>query len=555
MRHLLRATRLRLLAAALAATVLPQAAVAQEHAPSLPALIEQSSPSVVTIEVADELGQVFASGSGFYIEADVVVTNFHVIEGATSATIHGADGKFVKATGLLAEDRVADLVLLAVERGSGRPLKLNTTLPKPGEPVLVMGSPQGLEQSASNGIVSAVREFGKYGTVIQTTAPVSSGNSGGPLIGQDGAVVGVVTFKRVGGENLNFAIPAARVASLSRSPVRAFATVIPRIEAAEVEVPAAFLDRVSVGHQKLIEKLRPWFIRLPDGRCIDAMRVMAARHIHATGTAWRGLPDDLEAYGIESRTTNARLFHEGLPPWYEPFAGGLICSGIPEQASLRIHSITKGNEVIASVEGGAIETGLMIVQGLPAGLMAPSRYSQGLLLWKTDQIVVDGRTYDVVQAYPLDDRVATAAELAFALYAGKASLRLYSADRREHQPLTRIKTGRVMNPYIVSKSGPLEVTYKWQARPVKIAIRGDDESMPEDSPNESVESPDDDREQTVNHVEPQDCIVLRDGRRLSGTLVSQDATEVVFLVMVGRIQSEMRFQRREVDEVVLGTRP
>src|SRR5207248_2526247 len=79
--------------------------------------------------------------------------------------------------------------------------------------VFAIGSPLGLANTLSDGLVSGHREIDSV-TVIQTTAPISPGSSGGPLLGADEKVVGVTTFAFKGGQNLNFAIPAAHVARL-----------------------------------------------------------------------------------------------------------------------------------------------------------------------------------------------------------------------------------------------------------------------------------------------------------------------------------------------------
>jgi tetratricopeptide (TPR) repeat protein len=105
------------------------------------------------------------------------------------------------------------------------PLRLATSAPRQGERVAAFGSPLGLQQSVSEGIVSAVRESKELrplgpidvnALLIQTTAPVSHGNSGGPLVDMKGMVVGVntMTFRFLGGENVNFAVAAADVKSV-----------------------------------------------------------------------------------------------------------------------------------------------------------------------------------------------------------------------------------------------------------------------------------------------------------------------------------------------------
>jgi S1-C subfamily serine protease len=81
--------------------------------------------------------------------------------------------------------------------------------------VLVVGNPYGLfEGSLSDGIISSLRDFPHVGRVLQITAPVSPGNSGGPVVNMSGQVVGVVTFGLKQGQNLNFAMPWFTLARL-----------------------------------------------------------------------------------------------------------------------------------------------------------------------------------------------------------------------------------------------------------------------------------------------------------------------------------------------------
>lgn len=97
-----------------------------------------------------------------------------------------------------------------------RPLSINASLPEVGERVVVIGSPLGLEQTVSDGIVSAVREVSAFGTIIQITAPISPGSSGSPVVNMKGEVIGVATFQSMIGQNLNFAIPGERIAKLTK---------------------------------------------------------------------------------------------------------------------------------------------------------------------------------------------------------------------------------------------------------------------------------------------------------------------------------------------------
>jgi len=190
--------------------------VAQED---LTAIVKKIKPSVVCIIIYDENGDTLGQGSGFFIrEKGNVITNRHVLEGATKAEVKTADGKTCPIKKVLAEDKEGDLILVSVEIPKGAvppPLSVSATIPEVGERIVVIGSPLGLEQTVSDGIVSAVREIPAFGKLIQITAPISSGSSGSPVVNVRGEVIGVATFQIVEGQNLNFAIPGERVTRLA----------------------------------------------------------------------------------------------------------------------------------------------------------------------------------------------------------------------------------------------------------------------------------------------------------------------------------------------------
>jgi tetratricopeptide (TPR) repeat protein len=193
---------------------------------SLPDLIRRVKPSVVSVLTYDAKGEPLISGSGFFVRQGEVVTNVHVIRGARRVEIHTLDGKgrTYPVLGALAIDEEADLALLSVslppERS--RPLTLSTALPEEGEPVFLIGNPLRLEGSVSDGIVSAVREVPDLGRIIQTTAPVSHGNSGSPLFNMRGQVIGIVTVKVTNGQNINLALGSARVGQLRGTQLISF---------------------------------------------------------------------------------------------------------------------------------------------------------------------------------------------------------------------------------------------------------------------------------------------------------------------------------------------
>jgi serine protease Do len=172
------------------------------------------APSVVTVRTGS--GSV---GSGVVFRPDVVLTNQHVVGDARDVTVEYADGTSSAGT-VLATDATTDLAVVRTAR-TGLPVpEYRTALPRPGEPVLAIGSPLGLEGTVTAGIVSALdREIPGSAAqsralvdLIQIDAPISPGNSGGALLDASGRVIGINEAylpPASGAVSLGFAIPAA----------------------------------------------------------------------------------------------------------------------------------------------------------------------------------------------------------------------------------------------------------------------------------------------------------------------------------------------------------
>jgi tetratricopeptide (TPR) repeat protein len=189
----------------------------EESTENLPTLIKRIKPSVVIVFAYDNKGEFLKLGSGFFISQNGdVITNYHVIQGASSAEIKTADEKTYPITYIVAGDEQNDLIRLSVNIPSQYvyPLSLSKAIPEVGERIIVYGSPLGLEKTVSDGIISAIREVPGYGKLIQITAPISPGSSGSPVLNMNGEVIGIATFQMIEGQNLNFAIPSERIANL-----------------------------------------------------------------------------------------------------------------------------------------------------------------------------------------------------------------------------------------------------------------------------------------------------------------------------------------------------
>lgn len=193
----------------------------------LPELVKRIKPSAVAIETFDSRGNSLSRGSGFFVAADKIITNRHVIEKSSRVEIHLMNGKKFTAKGVLAVDGEGDLAILQVDvlPTIAVPLPIVGKVPQEGESIVVIGNPFGLEGSVSNGIVSAVREISGYGKIIQITAPISPGSSGSPVVNMYGQVIGVATLQAAEGQSLNFAVPSERISQLKIGELQTFATL------------------------------------------------------------------------------------------------------------------------------------------------------------------------------------------------------------------------------------------------------------------------------------------------------------------------------------------
>ncbi len=165
--------------------------------------------STVLIRIKDAIGDPLAIGSGFFISKDQIVSNWHVVEGATTAYALSVDEKKrYDIKGIIAMNPKQDLVILKVS-GESSPLPLGDShTVQIGESIYVTGNPKGWTGTFSTGVVSGFQMRYK-GKRLQIAAPVSPGSSGGPVLNHKGEVIGIVYAGHGGpdAQNLNLAIP------------------------------------------------------------------------------------------------------------------------------------------------------------------------------------------------------------------------------------------------------------------------------------------------------------------------------------------------------------
>ncbi len=174
-------------------------------------VFDKVKDAVVVVRTIDAKGKMNAQGSGVLLSSGRVATNCHVVEGGAFYQV-GRGNKFIPAT-LYAKDGDKDICLLDAKGIEGKPVQLGKAVSlKVGDPVYAIGAPQGLELSLSDGIVAQLR--GGPPPLIQTTASISPGSSGGGLFDREGRLVGLTTLYLEGGQNLNFAMPVEWISEI-----------------------------------------------------------------------------------------------------------------------------------------------------------------------------------------------------------------------------------------------------------------------------------------------------------------------------------------------------
>jgi Trypsin-like peptidase domain/Surface-adhesin protein E len=193
------------------------AQVQMTSAQDIPRIVAAAHGTVVLLKTFDRQGRVIGLGSGFRIAGGRFVTNAHVVVGATRVEIFDDTGALLgiaRSADMLST--TVDLAILSSVGPRAPYLMLASVPPAVGEQVIVIGAPEGLTNTVSNGIVSARRKIGSR-QLLQISAPISPGSSGGPVLNARGEVVGVSESILREGQNLNFAVPVSDVLALAAS--------------------------------------------------------------------------------------------------------------------------------------------------------------------------------------------------------------------------------------------------------------------------------------------------------------------------------------------------
>ncbi|HEX8792605.1 MAG TPA: trypsin-like peptidase domain-containing protein [Polyangiaceae bacterium] len=223
-------------------------------------------PAVVTMRTAQSLG------TGFVVRADGwIATNLHVVVGGPRVKVTLRDGRELEVVEVLNASTDYDLALVRVEAKGLPTLTLgDSDAMRPGDPVVAIGNPMGLEDTVSNGLVSGRRKVEGGLEILQVSAPIAPGSSGGPLINERGEVIGIATLVLQQGQNLNFGVPIRYLIPMMKQPdpmpFKEFAALVDQMRAQARAArhaktrdtvphhPLTILDGCSQDAQKLVVK-------------------------------------------------------------------------------------------------------------------------------------------------------------------------------------------------------------------------------------------------------------------------------------------------------------
>jgi S1-C subfamily serine protease len=181
-------------------------------------IYRNAKPSIVFIIAGDETGNPTVQGSGFIIGKDRIVTNHHVVAGTSTGLAVFSDGASSPITSVIADSATKDLIILGAATGQRPALPLGDELAlQQGDPVYAIGAPKGLELTLTDGIVSAFRNMDDR-FLIQSTAAIGHGSSGGPLFNSDGKVVGITSTMLSDTPGIYFSVGVGDLKRLLRNP-------------------------------------------------------------------------------------------------------------------------------------------------------------------------------------------------------------------------------------------------------------------------------------------------------------------------------------------------
>ena len=329
--------------------------------PSLAPMLEQVTPAVVSIRVSkampasgsggEQLGRAYATGAGSGVIVDaaqgLIITNHHVVAGASRITVRLLDERTLEAT-LLGSDSGTDVALLQVEAEDLVEIAFaDVSTVAVGDYVVAIGNPFGIGQTVTSGIVSALGRAGinsdNYEDFIQTDAAINLGNSGGALVDMEGNLIGINTamISGSGGSNgIGFAVPTDMVASvmdhLKRDGEVRRGLLGVAIADATPEIVAAL--EVDVDHGAVVTSV------MPDSAAEKAGVQLSDVIVEIDGKQVRGSRELRNMVGLmrQDQLVELVLYRNGIRESVQARIGGSTGQAIPGNSAVSISNEFRG---------------------------------------------------------------------------------------------------------------------------------------------------------------------------------------------------------------------
>jgi Do/DeqQ family serine protease len=348
--------------------------------PSLAPMLEQVTPAVVSIRVSkampasgsggEQLGRAYATGAGSGVIVDaaqgLIITNHHVVAGASRITVRLLDERTLEAT-LLGSDPGTDVALLQVEAKDLVEIAFaDVSTVAVGDYVVAIGNPFGIGQTVTSGIVSALGRAGinsdNYEDFIQTDAAINLGNSGGALVDMEGNLIGINTaiISGSGGSNgIGFAVPTDMVASvmdhLKRDGEVRRGLLGVAIADATPEIVAAL--EVDVDHGAVVTSV------MPDSAAEKAGVQLSDVIVEIDGKQVRGSRELRNMVGLmrQNQLVELVLYRNGIRESVQARIGGSTGQAIPGNSAVSISNEFHGAKLERFKGNNYINQGIEVV--------------------------------------------------------------------------------------------------------------------------------------------------------------------------------------------------
>ena len=348
--------------------------------PSLAPMLEQVTPAVVSIRVSkampasgsggEQLGRAYATGAGSGVIVDaaqgLIITNHHVVAGASRITVRLLDERTLEAT-LLGSDPGTDVALLQVEAKDLVEIAFaDVSTVAVGDYVVAIGNPFGIRQTVTSGIVSALGRAGinsdNYEDFIQTDAAINLGNSGGALVDMEGNLIGINTaiISGSGGSNgIGFAVPTDMVASvmdhLKRDGEVRRGLLGVAIADATPEIVAAL--EVNVDHGAVVTSV------MPDSAAEKAGVQLSDVIVEIDGKQVRGSRELRNMVGLmrQNQLVELVLYRNGIRESVQARIGGSTGQAIPGNSAVSISNEFHGAKLERFKGNNYINQGIEVV--------------------------------------------------------------------------------------------------------------------------------------------------------------------------------------------------